>query len=99
MATLRSRSETTALSALPASPRCSDLSLGSISCVRDIRRRVRTAVFWGIEDARSDIDTADPLLAQALLGALAGDEVPLHLRAARRLFRVVGINKGQQLAG
>ena len=33
-------------------------------------------------------------LAIALLGALAGDEVPLHLPgASRRLFRIVSISK------
>jgi transcription elongation GreA/GreB family factor len=35
-------------------------------------------------------------LAQALLGALAGDEVPLHLPgASRRLFRVISISKAE----
>jgi transcription elongation GreA/GreB family factor len=33
-------------------------------------------------------------LAQALLGALAGDEVPLHLPGgSRRLFRIISISK------
>ena len=33
-------------------------------------------------------------LAQALLGALAGDEVPLHLPGgSRRLFRIISVSK------
>jgi len=43
--------------------------------------------------ANGVISEATPL-AQALLGALAGDEVPLHVPGtARRLFRIMAINK------
>ena len=39
------------------------------------------------------ISEATPL-AQALLGAAAGDEVPLHIAGApRRLFRIVAIKR------
>jgi transcription elongation GreA/GreB family factor len=37
--------------------------------------------------------------AQALIGAIAGDEVPLHLPGGtRRLFRILGITKPQPMA-
>ena len=43
--------------------------------------------------ANGVISEATPL-AQALLGALAGDEVPLHVPgASRRLFRIMAIHK------
>jgi hypothetical protein len=50
-------------------------------------------------DLEKGLISQDTPLAQALLGALAGDEVPLHFPGgARRLFRVIRISKPQSLA-
>lgn len=48
----------------------------------------------GVSDLANGVISENTPLAQALLGALVGDEVPLHLPGgAPRVFRVIGINK------
>ena len=53
----------------------------------------------GRSDLANGLVSESTPLAQALLGAIAGDEVLLHLPGGtRRLFRVVGITKPQRMA-
>jgi very-short-patch-repair endonuclease len=53
----------------------------------------------GASDLPNGLISANTPLAQALLGAVASDEVPLHLPGgSRRLFRIVRIAKPDRLA-
>jgi transcription elongation GreA/GreB family factor len=53
----------------------------------------------GTSDLVNGLISETTPLAQALLGATTGDEVPLHLPAnARRIFRVVAILKPRPIA-
>jgi very-short-patch-repair endonuclease len=50
----------------------------------------------GPSDIVSGVISASTPLAQALLGAVVGDEVPLHLPSTRpRIFRIIGIHRQQ----
>jgi hypothetical protein len=50
-------------------------------------------------DPANGVISENTPLAQALIGAIAGDEVPLHLPGGtRRLFRVLGITKPEPMA-